>query len=66
MGKHTLALLAALDTACINVDELGQASAELFQQHTDYQTAVIGRVTETTRSQIGRPFSAEAGRLQQL
>ena len=36
MGKHTLALLAALDTACINVDELGQASAELFQQHPDY------------------------------
>jgi hypothetical protein len=31
-----LALLAALDTACINVDELGQASAELFQQHPDY------------------------------
>jgi transposase len=36
MGKHALALLAALDTACINVDELGQASAELFQQHPDY------------------------------
>ena len=36
MGRHTLALLAALDTACINVDELGQASAELFQQHPDY------------------------------
>ena len=35
-GKHTLALLAARDTACINVDELGQASAELFQQHPDY------------------------------
>jgi Transposase IS116/IS110/IS902 family len=36
MGKHTLALLAALDTACTNVDELGQASAELFQTHPDY------------------------------
>jgi hypothetical protein len=36
MGKHTLALLAALDTACVNVEELGQASAELFQQHPDY------------------------------
>ena len=33
---------------------------------TRNQTAVIGRVTETTRSLIGRPFSAEAGRLQQL
>ena len=36
MGKHALALLAALDTACVNVDELGQASAESFQQHPDY------------------------------
>ena len=35
MGKHALALLAVLDTACANVDELGQASAELFQQHPD-------------------------------
>ena len=36
MGKHALALLAALDTACANVDELGGAAAELFQQHPDY------------------------------
>jgi transposase len=36
MGKHARALLAALDTACTNVDELAQASAELFQQHPDY------------------------------
>ena len=36
MGKHALALLAALDTACTNVDELGQASAELFRTHPDY------------------------------
>lgn len=31
-----MALLAALDTACVAVTELGQASAELFQQHPDY------------------------------
>jgi hypothetical protein len=37
MGKHTLTLLAALDTACVNVDELGQASAELFRTHPDYE-----------------------------
>lgn len=37
MGKHALALLAALDTACTNVDELGQASAELFRTHPDYE-----------------------------
>ncbi len=36
MGKHALALLAALDTACTNVGKLGQASAELFQTHPDY------------------------------
>ena len=37
MGQHALALLAALDTACTNVDQLGQASAELFATHPDYQ-----------------------------
>jgi transposase len=37
MGKQALALLAALDTACANVDELGQASAKLFQTHPDYE-----------------------------
>lgn len=36
MGKQTLALLAALDTACSSVEDLGQAAAELFQQHPDY------------------------------
>jgi transposase len=36
MGKSALALLAALDTACTNVDELSQAAAELFQTHPDY------------------------------
>lgn len=36
MGKQTLALLAALDTACTSVEDLGQAAAELFQQHPDY------------------------------
>jgi transposase len=36
MGKHALALLAALDTACANVEELGDAAAELFRQHPDY------------------------------
>jgi transposase len=37
MGKQALALLAALDTACANVDELGQGSAKLFQTHPDYE-----------------------------
>jgi transposase len=36
MGKQVLALLAALDTACANVEKLGQASAKLFQTHPDY------------------------------
>jgi transposase len=36
MGKHVLALLAALDAACTNVDSLGQASAELFAAHPDH------------------------------
>jgi transposase len=36
MAKNALALLAALNTACVNVDELRQASAQLFHQHPDY------------------------------
>ena len=36
MGTHAQALLAALDTACANVDHLGTASAELFHTHPDY------------------------------
>jgi transposase len=36
MGKQALALLAALNTACSGVDDLGQAAAELFKQHPDY------------------------------
>jgi hypothetical protein len=37
MGQHALALLAALDTACVSVNELGQASAKLFATHPDYE-----------------------------
>ncbi|MCZ0730721.1 transposase [Mycolicibacterium iranicum] len=36
MGRQTLALLAALNTACLSVADLGQAAAEAFQQHPDY------------------------------
>ena len=36
MGTAALALLAALDTACTNVDQLGEACAEAFAQHPDY------------------------------
>jgi transposase len=36
MRLQTLALLAALDTACAGVEDLGQAAAELFQTHPDY------------------------------
>jgi transposase len=36
MGKQALALLSALDTACASVDDLGRASAELFQSHPHY------------------------------
>lgn len=36
MGAQALALLAALDTACRNVGELGEATARAFRQHPDY------------------------------
>jgi transposase len=37
MGTAALALLAALDTACTNLDQLGEACAEAFAQHPDYE-----------------------------
>jgi transposase len=37
MGTQALALLAALDMACRNVEQLGEATAELFRQHPDYK-----------------------------
>jgi Transposase/Transposase IS116/IS110/IS902 family len=36
MGTQTLALLAALNTACTSVEDLGQATAERFQTHPDH------------------------------
>ncbi|MGH4012883.1 MAG: transposase [Pseudonocardiaceae bacterium] len=37
MGAQVLRLLATLDTECVSVDQLGQATAEAFAQHPDYQ-----------------------------
>lgn len=37
MGAQALALLATLDVECASVDRLGQAAAEAFAQHDDYQ-----------------------------
>ena len=59
MGKHALALLAALDTACVAVTELGQASAELFQQRPDYSVP-------TTDSATWWPTSAAASAASRL
>jgi transposase len=36
MGTAALALLAMLDAACANVNQLGEACAEAFAQHPDY------------------------------
>lgn len=36
MGVQVLALLAALDTACASVEDLGRAAAQSFQQLPDY------------------------------
>ncbi len=33
MGRHALALLAALDIACSDVEQLSQTTAELFQTY---------------------------------
>jgi transposase len=37
MGEQARALLAVLDVECANADRLGQAVAEAFGQHPDYQ-----------------------------
>ena len=37
MGAAALALLAALDAACTNLDQLGEACTEAFTQHPDYE-----------------------------
>ncbi|MEU8310715.1 IS110 family transposase [Actinomadura sp. NPDC048955] len=37
MGEQARALLAVLNTECDNVDRLGEAVAEAFAQHPDYQ-----------------------------
>lgn len=37
MGIQALALLAALNTACANVDDLGEATMNAFRQHPDHQ-----------------------------
>ena len=37
MGTAARALLAAFDTACANVDQLGEACAAAFAQHPDYE-----------------------------
>jgi hypothetical protein len=35
MGRHALALLGALDSACANAEELAAATRQVFDQHPD-------------------------------
>ncbi len=44
----TLALLAALDTACTNVDQLGEACAAAFVQHPTTRSSPAFRVSVTS------------------
>jgi hypothetical protein len=55
MGAQALRLLATLDTECASIDQLGQATAEAFAQHPDYQiiTSFTG-LGDMTGGQIGR------------
>jgi transposase len=49
MGRHALALLGALDTACANADELATATRQAFDRHPDAKIitsfAGLGRLT---------------------
>ncbi len=44
MGRHALALLGALNTACANADELATATRQAFDQHPDAKliTSFVG------------------------
>lgn len=37
MGAHAAALLAALDTACSNVEQLGEATMRAFREHPHHE-----------------------------
>lgn len=52
MGKNTMALLAALDTACVAATELGRASAELFQTHPDYAIVTSPSLADSTGARV--------------
>lgn len=58
MGEQARALLAVLDTKCANADRLGQAVAEAFAQHPDYEiiTSFPG-----LSNQLGARVFAEIG-----
>jgi transposase len=58
MGEQARALLAVLDSECDNADRLGQAVAEAFAQHPDYQviTSFPG-----LSDQLGARMLAEIG-----
>jgi transposase len=49
MGRQAVALLRALDTACINADELAAAAEQAFDQHPDAEIITslpgLGRLT---------------------
>lgn len=53
MGAQALHLLATLDTECASVEQLGQATAQVFTQHPDYQiiTSFTG-LGDTTRARV--------------
>lgn len=42
MATHALALLATLNTECVNVDRLAHAITNAFQQHPDYEAFTRG------------------------
>jgi hypothetical protein len=61
MGAQALRLLATLDTECASVDQLGQATAEAFAQHPDYQiiTSFTG-LGDTTGARVLKAYAGSA------
>ena len=58
MGTHALALLAALDTACANVDELGQAAAEVSKSTPTMRSLRASLGWPTSPAPVCSPKSA--------
>jgi transposase len=58
MGRHALALLGALNTACANADELATATRQAFDRHPTPGSSPASRVSASSPAPASWPSSA--------